>query len=193
MSIKERKRELRRRANEAIAAMTDSARLASDRAICDTLRALPAYVHAEQVLAYWPLVDEVDLRSLLVASVQCGKSVFLPVTREDTISFHRWNPRSDLTTGALGVREPTSGEGPTDRPSMVLVPGRAFSPRGNRLGRGGGHYDRAWAMLERYAPRVGIGYACQVFDEVPHDDRDSVVDLLVCERGVVSGTAAGAT
>ena len=190
MSIKERKRALRRTANEAIAALTAAERHAGDAAICDVVRSLRAYADAEQVLAYWPLADEVDLRALLFAAVESGKRVFLPVTRDGAISFHRWRPQEGLSTGVLGVQEPEGGDGPADRPSIVLVPGRAFSAAGHRLGRGGGFYDRAWGGLERYAPRVGIGYACQVFDEVPHDERDSVVDMLVCERGVVSETAA---
>jgi 5-formyltetrahydrofolate cyclo-ligase len=193
VSIEERKRALRRRANEAIAAMTDAVRGAIDESICDAIRSLPAYLRAEQVLAYWPLADEVDLRSLLFSSVDSGKSVFLPVTRDAAISFRRWQPRSGMTTSRLGVHEPASGESPADRSSIVLVPGRAFSPKRDRLGRGGGFYDRAWAMLERYAPRVGVGYCCQIFDEVPHDDRDSIVDLLVCERGVVSEAVTRAT
>lgn len=190
MSIKERKGTLRRSANEAIAALTTADRRARDEAICEVLRALDPYRNAEQVLAYWPLADEVDLRALLFAAVDGGKAVFLPITRDGAITFHRWQPHASMKTGVLGVQEPASGEGPTDRPSIVLVPGRAFSPTGHRLGRGGGFYDRAWSELGRYAPRVGVGYACQVFDEVPHDERDSVVDLLVCERGVVIETAA---
>jgi 5-formyltetrahydrofolate cyclo-ligase len=193
VSIKERKRALRRTANEAIAAMTAAERRSSDVAVCDVVRSLPAYASAEQVLAYWPMADEVDLRGLLFAAVENGKSVFLPVTADGSITFHRWRPQTGTTRGVLGVQEPASGEGPWQRPSIVLVPGRAFSPQGHRLGRGGGFYDRAWGVLKRFAPRVGIGYACQIFDEVPHDERDSVVDLLVCERGVVSGSAVRIT
>jgi 5-formyltetrahydrofolate cyclo-ligase len=193
VSIKERKRALRRTANEAIAAMSDAERRSSDAAVCDVLRSLPAYARAEQVLAYWPLADEVDLRGLLTAAVESGKSVFLPVTAEGSISFRRWQPQTGTTKGVLGVQEPAGGEGPGERPSIVLVPGRAFSPQGHRLGRGGGFYDRAWAGLERFAPRVGIGYACQVFHKIPHDEHDSVVDVLVCERGVVSESATRGT
>jgi len=190
VSIKERKRAIRRNATEAITALTEKERRTSDAAICDGVRSLAAYQRAEQVLGYWPLADEVDVRPLLLSAVESGKAVFLPVTRSGTITFHRWRPAAGLSSGALGVQEPAIGEEPSDRPSVVLVPGRAFSPTGHRVGRGGGFYHRAWPGLARYAPRVGIGYACQVFDDVPHDERDSVVDLLVCERGVVSETAA---
>lgn len=186
MNIKERKRALRRTVNETIGALTPAERRTADITICAVVGSLREYRNAEQVLAYWPLADEVDLRELLFAAVECGKSVFLPVTRDGVITFHRWRPQGGLKPGVLGVQEPASGEAPAERPSIVLVPGRAFSAAGHRLGRGGGYYDRAWSGLARYSPRVGIGYACQVCDDVPHDERDSVVDLLVCERGVVS-------
>jgi 5-formyltetrahydrofolate cyclo-ligase len=190
VSIKERKRALRRTANEAIAALTSAERRAKDATICEIVRALDAYKKAEQILAYWPLADEVDLRGFLLSSIASGKAVYLPVTRDGAITFHRWRPQSRLSAGVLGVQEPASAEGPAERPSIVLVPGRAFSRSGHRLGRGGGFYDRVWSQLEPYAPRVGVGYSCQVFDDVPHDERDSVVDVLVCERGVVSEAAA---
>jgi 5-formyltetrahydrofolate cyclo-ligase len=187
VNIAERKSEFRRIANAAIAELSADVRRASDAAICDVVLSLPAFVIAKQVLAYWPLADEVDLRAALFAATESGKAVFLPVTRGRMITFRRWQPQGCMTAGALGVQEPAGKGVPLRLASIVLVPGRAFSPKGRRLGRGGGFYDRAWRKLEGYRPRIGIGYSCQLFTEVPHDEHDSVVDLLVCERGVVSG------
>ena len=186
MNIAERKRAIRRTVTAAIAGLSSEVRRASDAAICDAVRALPGYMKAEQLLAYWPLADEVDVRAALFTAVEAGKAVFLPVTHERSIVFRRWQPQVRMATSALGVQEPVSGEGPANVASAVLVPGRAFGTARHRLGRGGGFYDRVWRDLERFRPRIGVGYCCQVLAEVPHDEHDSVVDVLVCERGVVS-------
>ena len=64
-----------------------------------------------------------------------------------------------------------------------VVPGRAFDASGRRLGRGGGYYDRALALARPEAWTVGVGYACQHQQALPHDPWDRSVGLLLDERG----------
>ncbi|KAF5842971.1 hypothetical protein DUNSADRAFT_3564 [Dunaliella salina] len=77
---------------------------------------------------------------------------------------------------------------------VLLLPGLGFDTSGNRLGRGGGYYDKA---LERLAQRaqglgreppllVGLAYSCQVVPEVPVDEHDKKVDVLVTANGVLT-------
>ena len=82
---------------------------------------------------------------------------------------------------------PTSARADVLTPSdVVLLPGLAFDRRGGRLGRGGGHYDRAFASRGPGPWLVGLGYSFQWVDEVPCDDsRDRRVDAIVTENGWV--------
>jgi 5-formyltetrahydrofolate cyclo-ligase len=187
VSLAEQKREARRRATAAVMAMPTDVRRASDAAIVRTLCERNEYTSSQQLLAYWPLEDEVSLTELLLLAVEAGKVVLLPRVADGTIGFHTWSPEAGLEPGALGVSEPfADGERPDPGvPSFVLVPGRAFDVAGNRLGRGGGYYDKVWKELASFGPRCGVSYACQIGATVPHDERDSIVDLLVCERGMV--------
>jgi 5-formyltetrahydrofolate cyclo-ligase len=71
------------------------------------------------------------------------------------------------------------------RNDVVLLPGVAFDRNGWRLGRGGGHYDRAFPPGAESPWLVGVGYSFQWLAEVPHDSRDRRVDAIVTEHGWV--------
>ena len=67
---------------------------------------------------------------------------------------------------------------------LVVVPGLAFDSGGNRLGRGGGFYDRFLARLRRSAVTIGLAFDLQIIDRVPADDRDFAVGTIVTDRRV---------
>jgi len=185
---------LRRVAAGAIAALSKDDRQRAHVAIATTLRALGAYRDSEQVLAYQPLADEVDILALIDVATREGRAVFLPVvSNARELIYRRWNRDDVLLRSPLGVLEPTGGELPRQVRSIVLVPGRVFSANGWRIGRGGGYYDRALPNLSRYGATVGIAYACQILPQVPHDERDRRVDLVVSERGASVASRSGGT
>jgi 5-formyltetrahydrofolate cyclo-ligase len=104
----------------------------------------------------------------------CGRAI-------EWLAVDRWE---DLVMGRFGILEPagqsTVSLGPGD---VALLPGLAFDREGWRLGRGGGYFDRAFSP-EHAAPwLVGVGYAFQCLDSVPHDSRDRRVDAIVSEEG----------
>jgi 5-formyltetrahydrofolate cyclo-ligase len=67
---------------------------------------------------------------------------------------------------------------------LMLVPGLAFDPMGHRLGRGGGHYDRALAAAAG-AVALGVGFGFQVVSEVPVEAWDRPVSGILTERGLL--------
>jgi 5-formyltetrahydrofolate cyclo-ligase len=66
---------------------------------------------------------------------------------------------------------------------VIVVPGVSFTKEGVRLGYGGGYYDRLFAKNQR-AIRVGVGYECQLADELPRMDHDALMHYVVTEAGV---------
>jgi 5-formyltetrahydrofolate cyclo-ligase len=71
--------------------------------------------------------------------------------------------------------------GPLHEAALIIVPGLAFDRQGNRLGRGGGYYDRLLFAERQKSPSaiaVGVGFDHQLIDEVPHEQHDQRVDLL---------------
>ena len=117
-----------------------------------------------------------------------GLPVLWPRVGAGGLEFARCDDAAALEPGALGVRAPgteceASALGPGD---LVVVPALALDRAGRRLGRGGGHYDRALsAPGARESVRVGVGYALQLVDAVPVGEDDERVDLVVTERELV--------
>jgi len=135
---------------------------------------------------------ELPSRPIFDALGSVSRTRCLPRVRGRAIEWlpvDRWD---DLVTGRFGILEP-AGEGsvalgPGD---VALLPGVAFDLEGWRLGRGGGYLDRAFSA-DRAAPwLVGVGYAFQCLDSVPHDSRDRRVDAIVSEEGWVWRAEAG--
>lgn len=112
------------------------------------------------VAGFWPLVDEPDIRPLLTWLHEQGAHIALPAVAGPGIplEFHRWMPSDSLIGGAFGVLEPARTRPVT--PDVVLVPTLGFGPNGERLGYGGGYYDRSLAKLaENNRALVTIGIA----------------------------------
>ena len=98
--------------------------------------------------------------------------------------------------GADGVRVVQPAPSPTaaaplapSEVDVVVVPGVAFTADGQRLGQGGGWYDRFLAGLRDDAVAIGVCFEAQILDAVPTEPHDVVLDVVVTERGPVGGGA----
>ena len=120
------------------------------------LLAEPALTSARTVAAYWPLGSEPDTRPLLTALLERGTEVLLPVLREDRdLDWARYGGDPDELVGAgsgtLRPRGPALGVEAVLRAQALVVPALAVTPKGVRLGRGGGSYDRVLARISTAA------------------------------------------
>lgn len=130
---------------------------------------------------------------LLERWIEGGRKVILPRVEGDAMTLVEVNGLEDLSSGYRGLLEPGSDRGrvvPSETIEVALVPGLAFDLRGNRLGRGGGHYDRALAGLGRTSLKIGLAYDFQVVDRLPVEARDVPVDLVVTETRIINAGKA---
>src|SRR5262245_55218940 len=70
---------------------------------------------------------------------------------------------------------------------LVVVPGVAFDRRGARMGHGFGYYDKLLKNARADAPLVALAFECQLFDEIPIEDHDVFMDLVITEKAVYAG------
>lgn len=135
------------------------------------------------VSGFWPLGDEIDIRPLLLALLERGHEIVLPVTppRGQPLGFRLWRPGDPMEAERFGTMRPT---GPERTPDFLLVPLLAFDRRGHRLGYGAGYYDRTLAALPS-AGRLGCAYAAQEMDVVPAGPHDVRLPAVATERGII--------
>jgi 5-formyltetrahydrofolate cyclo-ligase len=137
-------------------------------------------------LLYWAFGSEVPTRRLIERALAEGRTVALPVLRNERLEPAVLSGLEVTAPSGYGPHEPLDG-----RPllpgevALVVVPGVAFDRRGHRLGRGGGHYDRFLRDLGAGPPRVALAFHEQLVDDIPHQPGDEDVDVVVTDREIV--------
>lgn len=172
--------------------MTDKralrARMRAVRDGHDRVRALPvpaAFLAmlqgARTIASYMPVGAEADPAPFTVAARKAGLAVALPhvIDRATPLRFLNWDGIAPLVTGPFGLRQPLPAAPPAT-PDIILTPLVAFDARGNRLGQGAGHYDRAFAEFPD-ARRIGIAWSVQQVDALAPDAWDIPLHAIATE------------
>jgi len=153
------------------------------------------YLEAGDVVLYAPADNEIHTSRILGDTLRSGRRVMMPKVVPDSheLSLVVVNDPAELRPGAYGLLEPTGAEIVLParlRRALICVPGVAFSPIGQRLGRGGGFYDRLLAAVGPQTVTAGLAYEFQVLDRLPESPHDRRLDLIVTESAVhVAGDA----
>lgn len=172
-----------------LAALSPEQRRDASQRIRRLVAGLPELQQAKTVLMFLSIADEVDTFPIIADALAAGKTVAVPkVDRKrramDAVVLR--DLKHDLVPGAFGILEPRGNEVvPPGAIDFALVPARGYDRAGNRLGRGGGYYDRYMAHPHFRAVRCGIAFAAQVLDAIPHGPHDLPVHILVTEDGVL--------
>jgi 5-formyltetrahydrofolate cyclo-ligase len=163
----------RRRAAYAPAALAEAGRRLR-RTAADALAA----VRARRVLAYAGVGEELDTAPLLRELLAAGVELYLPRIRGRTLAAARVEALEDLVPGAFGIPEPPEGAPEAETFDVVLVPGVAFTRRGDRVGRGGGYYDRFLAESPR-GLRWALAFTFQEVEGVVFQPWDVPMDRVL--------------
>jgi 5-formyltetrahydrofolate cyclo-ligase len=160
------------------------------RRACQALIGLEEFRSARTVMIYLSMPHEVDTSPLALAAWREGKTVLAPKVlwgqRRMVPVVCRSLKDEDLTPGRFGVREPLEVDPwPLEEIQLVVAPALAFDRRGQRLGRGGGYYDRFLASSRLRAVVCGLGFTEQVVDAVPVGSEDHPLDILVTDEEVL--------
>lgn len=184
----ETKASIRRVMRRRRRALTPTEVAAAGAAVTAAVLALDEYRAAPLLLAYVAADHEVPTAALIASAHAAGKRVFLPRLDGERMVFAEHRPGDELRPGAFAIPAP-QGE-PADAAAVAaaiaFVPVVAWDDAGGRIGRGGGHYDRAFAGPARPRCLVGLAYAFQQVPTVPRDPWDLRLDRVVSERGVVA-------
>lgn len=140
------------------------------------------------VLAYAAKEPEVETLVLINRLLASGKTVAVPIIEKETrtLRLSKISAVRDLEPSTFNVPEPLSKEMPVSSKEMecVLIPLLGFDRKGNRIGYGAGYYDRFLAE-NPHLKKIGLAYACQEVTEVPTEENDVTLDMIITEKGVI--------
>jgi 5-formyltetrahydrofolate cyclo-ligase len=187
------KRQIRDRVRAARALADPENRRSAADLLADQVAGLVADQGARRVAAYVSLAGEPGTGPLVARLYASGVPVMLPVLLPDLdLDWAYHKPRS-YRPGRFGLVEPASprlGVDALQDADLIVCPGVAGSPSGDRLGRGGGSYDRALARSRPSSLRCLLLYDDEVLADVPTDAHDQRVDVIVTPSRVL-WTSAG--
>lgn len=130
-------------------------------------------------------ISTFELFDKLVAE---GWTTALPVViaKNAPLVFRQWAPGDALVLGRWNIKVPPE-EAPEAVPDVLLVPLLAFDRKGFRLGYGGGFYDRTLERLRalKRITAIGVAYADQEMDAVPHEEFDQRLDWIMTEKETI--------
>ncbi len=168
----ELKKELRKKILKQRAALTKQQVSAYSEVICRKILGNPVYRQAHNLCLYIPIRNEVDVMLLADSARESGKRVWLPRIVEGRMDFFLYSTDTALTEGAYHIPEPVSEHRLIpDTTTLVIMPGAVFSVTHDRIGYGGGYYDR---YLSKYpvCKTLAVCYDFQVVPELPGEEHD---------------------
>ena len=147
---------------------------------------LPEFRDASVVGCYMAMATEVQTELVIEQAHMNGKTLCVPAQCPETKTYRLAVVREDsaMVAGYMGIMEPDRKEWiPVTDVDCVVVAGLGFDAAGGRVGYGGGNYDRILAPVAEVAAcfRVGLAFEFQLFDRVPVNDTDVLMDVVVTE------------
>jgi 5-formyltetrahydrofolate cyclo-ligase len=191
-----RKRAIREQAHANRNAQPDKD--AVSRQIVARFMSLPAYGAAKTVLFYIDVRSEVRTRNDLAGALAGDKKIVVPYCVDGELELFHLQRMDELEVGMYRILEPRPELRPIESRrvaieelDLIMVPGVAFDRRGARTGHGKGYYDKLLEHARPDTPLVALAFECQVFDEIPTEEHDVFMDLVLTEQGAYPGRGRG--
>ena len=164
--------------------------------ICCKIMSSEIYKNADTMLTYMPLCDEVDVLPVNQKANEDGKSVFIPRIEFEKglncMNFYRFSTQMKTKSGHFGIQEPLTDCAPfkideTMKDILILIPGRAFTKDGKRLGRGKAYYDiflskilnNKFVLNKKCRVHfAGVCFPIQIMESIPTDEHDILMDFI---------------
>lgn len=154
--------------------------------VCNIFLQTDAYKNAKVIYTYLAYNNEIVTDTIVEAAWRDGKRVAVPkVQREGVMEFFEITSFDGVDFGYCKIPEPTGNEPELhEKDVLMILPGLAFDKNNNRLGYGGGFYDRYIEKEERAGTKfykVSLAYDFQILPEIPVEDNDKKVDIIICK------------
>jgi 5-formyltetrahydrofolate cyclo-ligase len=148
----------------------------------------PYYITSKNIFIYFPFRSELDTLPIIKRAIKDGKKIILPKVSGKNLNLYFVNNcAKQLEKGKYGIMEPVSSKcDPADISDidLAIIPGVCFDHNFNRLGYGGGYYDKLLHLLPAKVKKIAICFELQVINNVPVFDHDIKVDEIITESNI---------
>ena len=141
----------------------------------------------KNVGGYFPVNFEIDDLELLKKLEKYNFKISLPIIKKNhQMNFYKWNFSDPFIINRYGIPEPEAKI--LTYPDILLIPLVAFDKKLNRLGYGGGYYDRFISRLSKIKKitKIGLAFSFQKIDRVPINEYDQKLDYIVTNKGIIN-------
>lgn len=190
------KKELRKEVLQKRDALSIEERREKSKKITEQITSQEAFAQADVLLLFASYKSEVDTKAIFETAIEQKKEVYYPKIIGKEMEFYRVFEQADLAEEVRGIREPLAIEENRYIPSeqkkvCVIMPGAVFDMEGNRIGYGGGYYDKYLKKLEAKMPKemmtkLAIAFDCQLVEigKILSEEHDRKPDFLVTESRI---------
>lgn len=177
------KKETRRKIKSIIADMPKTDFFEYGKSICEEIMKNPLYKSAKSVFCFVSMNTEADTMPLLEDIISSEKTLYLPKITEGGKMILVKTKQLEFNTGKYGIREPIGDAEDNYKIDLAIIPCLAMSKRGERLGRGGGYYDRFLADFTGNV--IAVCPQRLVFDTLPAEAHDIKIKYTATEKGII--------
>ena len=188
------KKELRKRILELRGALSPKERYDKSICIAQQVLELECFKTCNKILLYMPVRSEVETQEIYQAAQRLGKKIYYPRVNGQQMEFYLTNESTEFEISTYGIKEPkpestVSFKLDEEDKIVVIIPGVAFDLDGNRIGYGGGYYDKYLRWMEcigtrEKISRVAVAYACQIVAAglIENEVHDVQMDYIITEE-----------
>ena len=185
--LKMDKVDARKKAKENLLKVSTEKRNPQEELILDYLKNLPEWKEAKIIALTKSMPIEFSLEKVVKLARNMNKKIVVPVTLPHRqMKFAFWDEKTQFQKNSFGVEEPIQPVWvDKEQIDLVIVPGLAYSKKGERLGFGGGYYDRL--LEQQNFSTISLAYQEQVYDEAIWNVEvfDQTVQILITKEGVI--------
>jgi 5-formyltetrahydrofolate cyclo-ligase len=156
--------------------------------IKEKLIKLDEYIKANNIFIYYPFRSEIDTTLIIEHALKNNKKIILPKIDNNNLKlFFIYDIKNDLKIGKYGILEPDNSkckEAIIDDIDLAIVPGLCFDLYFNRLGYGGGFYDKILSKLKKDIKIIALAFDLQLINKLPICKYDKKVNIIITESKI---------
>ncbi|MEN8433235.1 5-formyltetrahydrofolate cyclo-ligase [Clostridium septicum] len=185
-----KKKELRNRVLEFRNDLSKEEKCKKDNKILRALLDSELYKNSNNIFVYINYGSEINTKEFINIAIKDRKKIFVPkiIKELKEMKAVQITSLNNLMEDNYGILEPNSFEGSIekDKLDLIIVPGVVFDLKGNRIGYGGGYYDRYLSEIKLNSNRVALAYELQIKNSIDVDEYDINVNYIITEDRIIN-------